>query len=187
MQQLLYYDRYFFTLINWKWQNNLFDTILPILRSSICWLPLYLFLLVFALCNFKRNIFWWVCFAAGTAILTDFISSELIKENFFRTRPFNDPFLIGKSRMLLGYSPSSSSFTSSHATNHFGLATFFYFTLSPYFGKWSLVFFLWAIIICYAQVYVGVHYPLDVIVGGVIGCIFGYLTSRSFNKQFSLA
>ena len=187
MQQLLDYDRYFFTLINWKWQNNLFDTLLPLLRSSIFWLPLYLFMLVFALCNFKKDTFWWICFACGTAILTDFISSELIKENFYRTRPFNDPLLATTSRMLLGYSPSSSSFTSSHATNHFGLATFLYCTISRSFGKWPLVFYLWAIIISYAQIYVGVHYPLDVIAGGMIGCIFGYLTSRSFNKQYSLA
>jgi membrane-associated phospholipid phosphatase len=186
MQQLANFDRYFFTLINWKGQNALFDTVLPLLRSSIFWIPLYLFMLVFALCNFKRNIFIWICFAAGTAILTDFISSELIKENFFRVRPFNDPLLSSSSRMLLGYRPSSSSFTSSHATNHFGLAMFFYNTLSHQYGRWPLVFFLWALIISYAQVYVGVHYPLDVIAGGIIGCIFGYLTSRSFNKQYSL-
>ena len=187
MQQLLDLDRYFFTLINWRWQNNLFDEVLPLLRNSIFWLPLYLFLLVFALCNFQKNIFWWIVFACGTAILTDFISSELIKENFYRIRPFNDTSISSTSRMLLGYRPSSSSFTSSHATNHFGLATFLYITLSRYFGKWRLVFFLWAIMISYAQVYVGVHYPFDVFAGAILGCFVGYLTSKSFNKQYSLA
>jgi undecaprenyl-diphosphatase len=115
------------------------------------------------------------------------ISSDLIKENFFRIRPSNDPELISSARVLLSYRPQSSSFTSSHAFNHFALAAYFYFTLHKDLGKWTGLFFFWAFIIIYAQVYVGVHFPLDVITGGLIGFLFGYLSSRSFNKTYGLA
>ena len=89
-------------------------------------------------------------------------------------------------RFLLSYRPQSSSFTSSHAANHFGLATFFYFTLRNYIHHWTWAFFAWAFIIIYAQVYVGVHYPVDVIAGGLVGLLFGYLSAKSFNKNYSL-
>jgi len=126
----------------------------------------------------------WLLFFGCLPILTDFISSDIIKENFFRLRPCNDPLMADKIRFLLSYKPQSSSFTSSHATNHFALAAFFYFTLKKYFKNWSILFFIWAFMICYAQVYVGVHYPFDVIVGGMIGFFMGFLIAAFFNKKF---
>ena len=90
-------------------------------------------------------------------------------------------------RFLLNYRPQSSSFTSSHAANHFGLAVFFYCSLSKQVGKWAWLFIVWATAICYAQVYVGVHYPLDVVCGGVIGIVFGYLSAKTFNTYYGLS
>ncbi|MEQ1554224.1 MAG: phosphatase PAP2 family protein, partial [Ferruginibacter sp.] len=107
-------------------------------------------------------------------------------ENIFRLRPCNDHTLRDTFTLLIGYRPQSSSFTSSHATNHFAMAAFFFYTLKQYFGKFSVLFFIWAALICFAQVYVGVHFPLDVICGGIIGFIFGYLCATSFNKRYFL-
>ena len=186
MHPLLEYDRQLFTVINSKWTNGLFDATLPYIRNQYFWGPLYLFLAVLVLYNFKKNAGWWLLFFIGTAVLTDFISSDLIKPNFFRLRPCNDPSMAEHLRFLVSYRPKSSSFTSSHATNHFGLAAFFYYTLRDHIGKWGLLFFAWAGIIIYAQMYVGVHYPLDVVCGGLIGFLFGYLSAKSFNKNYSL-
>ncbi|MDB5202435.1 MAG: phosphoesterase PA-phosphatase related protein [Ferruginibacter sp.] len=186
MHKLIELDRHLFSLINSHWNNSFFDAILPLVRNSIFSLPLYLFLLVFAIINFKSKAFWWIVFAAGTAILGDFISSDLIKNNIIRLRPCNDPSLADSMRFLVSYRPQSSSFTSSHATNHFALAAFFFYTLENYVGKWAQLFFLWAFVIIYAQVYVGVHFPLDVICGGLIGFVLGYLSARSFNKHYGL-
>jgi undecaprenyl-diphosphatase len=86
----------------------------------------------------------------------------------------------------VGYRPQSSSFTSSHAANHFGMAIFLYLTLKNDFGKWPLLFFLWAFSISFAQVYVGVHYPLDVTCGALIGILIGYLCGKSFNRNYGL-
>jgi undecaprenyl-diphosphatase len=67
------------------------------------------------------------------------------------------------------------------------LATFFFTTLKPWIGNKAWLFYCWAGIIIYAQVYVGVHYPLDVISGGILGTFIGGLTSLAFNKQYKLA
>lgn len=186
MDKILQLDKHFFYLINGRWHNGVFDAIMPFIRNSNSWMPLYLFLLLFALTNFKKNGWVWIFFAAGTVILSNFISADIIKETIFRLRPCNDPELAGTVRVLVTYRPQSSSFVSSHAANHFAMAAFFYFTMKGFIGKWALLFFAWALLICFAQVYVGVHFPVDVISGGLIGFVFGYLSARSFNKNYEL-
>lgn len=186
MQALLDWDQSFFRLINTRWTNDFFDFLMPWLRNSEAWVPLYFFLILFAVINYKKTGWWWVAFAAATAIVSDFVSSDLIKQNIIRLRPCNEPAIADWVRVLVGSRPQSSSFTSSHAANHFAMAMFFYISLKDQLGKWPLLFFLWAFSICYAQVYVGVHYPLDVACGGIIGILIGYLSGRSFNKNFGL-
>jgi membrane-associated phospholipid phosphatase len=186
MQKIIQLDRNLFEFVNDHLHNNFLDFFMSLMRNSSTWYPLYIFMLAFVLLNFKKDIWWWVVFAITTVYLSNYISSNLIKENIFRLRPCNDPTLNYKINFLIGYRPQSSSFTSSHACNHFAMATFFYFTLKKYIGKITWLFLLWAAIICFAQVYVGVHFPLDVVSGGIIGYLFGYLSATSFNKRYSL-
>jgi membrane-associated phospholipid phosphatase len=186
MQQLYTYDRQLFKQINYYWHNSFFDWLMPWLRNSTMWVPLYLFLLLFAAVNYKKTGWWWIIFALCTAILTDFVSSTIIKQNIIRIRPCNDPAIADWVRVLVGYRPQSSSFTSSHAANHFGIAMFLFITLKDKVGKWPFLFFLWAFSISFAQVYVGVHYPLDVTCGALIGILIGYLCGKSFNRNFGL-
>ena len=186
MQQLLTYDRQLFRIINWDWSNSFFDGLMPWLRTSNVWLPLYLFLFLFGVINYKKTGWWWAIFAACTVILTDFVSSKIIKELIIRTRPCNDLSLADHIHVLVGYRPKSSSFVSSHAANHFGMAMFFYTTLRKNFGNWPLLFFFWAFSIAFAQVYVGVHFPIDVICGALIGILIGYLSGKSFNRTYGL-
>jgi undecaprenyl-diphosphatase len=68
---------------------------------------------------------------------------------------------------------SGYSFTSSHATNHFCIAAFLVSVFGTYMRKWKYVWWAWASLISIAQVYVGVHYPLDIIGGGLLGTIIG--------------
>ena len=186
MKQLLSYDQQLFKIINNQWSNSFFDWLLPWLRNSNMWIPLYLFLVLLITINFRKTGWWWVIFAAGTVILTDFVSSSIIKHNIIRLRPCNEPDIVSWVNVLVGYRPQSSSFTSSHATNHFGIAMFLFLTLRTRFKKWPVIFFFWAFSISYAQVYVGVHYPIDIICGGLIGILIGYLSGKSFNKTYGL-
>lgn len=178
-------DRRLFFVINSRWSNNFLDGVLPFLRESSIWLPLYLFLLVFVTLNFGKRGWLLALFAVCNGALTDLVSSRLIKEHIMRLRPCRDPDL-AQLRFLVNYCPQSSSFTSSHAANHFSAAVFLVMTLQPYTSKWIRLLFLWAAVISYAQVYVGVHYPLDVVCGGLIGSLVGYLVARLFNAYVGL-
>jgi undecaprenyl-diphosphatase len=185
-EKILQLDRDLFFIINSKWSNSFFDLVLPYTRNAYTWIPFYLFLLIFIPLKHKKKGWFWILLAVATAASTDLVSSRLIKENIFRLRPCGDLSLAGHIRFLLHYCPQSSSFTSSHAANHFGFATFFYFSLKSYYSRWVWLIFFWAFIICYAQIYVGVHYPLDIIGGAIAGSMIGYIFSRVFNKYMRL-
>lgn len=186
MQSLFQLDRDLLKLINHNWSNAFFDWLMPTMRNSNAWVPLYLFLILFTVINFRKTGWWWVAYAGCTAIITNFISSGLIKNNIFRLRPCHQEEFASWLNVLVAYKPQSSSFTSSHAANHFGIAMFLFITLKPKFGNWPALFFLWAGLICYAQAYVGVHYPIDLAAGALIGIISGYLTGKLFNKRYGL-
>lgn len=109
-----------------------------------------------------------------------------MKYFFNRVRPCNEPSLADRIHILVNYVPQSPSFTSSHAVNHFALATFFFQTLKPYFGNWAYLLFLWAGTVAYGQVYVGVHYPGDILGGALVGGLIGWFTSLIFNKKIGM-
>ena len=181
-----HWDTYLFLKINTGWTNSFLDSIYPWWREANTWTPLYLFLGLFAMLNFKKQGWLWVLFLIITVTLTDQISSTLIKSWIQRPRPCRDEFLMSHVRLLLNNCSGGYSFTSSHATNHFGLAMFVFITSQYILKKWRYVFLLWAATICYGQVYVGVHYPLDVLCGAMMGSLIGYLTAQFFIKKFGL-
>lgn len=189
-QQLDAWDKKLFTLLNSKWTNSFFDIVLPYFRDSVFWAPLYLFVLVFIALNYGKKGWWWSVAFVCTIAIADLVSSRIFKTSFERLRPCQDPFFFDQVRLLLKHCSGSFSFTSSHAANHFGMATFASITLYPTFKRYIYFTYLWAFFIAYAQVYVGVHYPLDVLGGAVIGVFAGVFTASVFNKQlgsFTLA
>lgn len=185
LQKLLHADYTMMTTINRDWQLPFFDTIALFIRESTFWVPLYVFLLLLMTMNFGRTGFWWVAALLGLVALTDLISSHVIKEILYRPRPCRDEVMAHEIRFLAKTCGMNGSFTSSHATNHFAIAMFIYQTLKQKTG-WVALAFLWAAAISYAQVYVGVHYPFDVLGGALLGAIFGYIAARLFNHQTGL-
>lgn len=186
LQEILKWDRECFKVLNNQWTNSFFDFLFPYIRNAYLWSPLYLFLLLFVLINYKRSGWFWILFALLAVASSDLISSWGIKAWIYRARPCNDESMVGYVRLLASYCGKNSSFTSSHAANHFTLAMFIVSTLRKYTGAWVKFFFLWAFIVCYAQVYVGVHYPLDVTSGGILGMLIGFVWARFFNRNFQL-
>jgi undecaprenyl-diphosphatase len=186
-EQLKAWDQWLFVKLNSQWTNSFFDGTMPFMREAAFWAPLYLFLLLFVTINFRRKGWWWALLFICTVSLTDIISSRVFKNGFERLRPCSDPQFMMHVRLLVNHCSGGYSFTSSHAANHFGMAVFFYLTLRRVIGKWALAGFPWAFLICYAQVYVGVHYPLDIAGGMIIGICFGLITGVIFNKRFGFA
>jgi membrane-associated phospholipid phosphatase len=181
--QLQNFDYDLFNKINHEWTNSFFDVVMPFLRESIVWVPLYLFLIIFGYINFGKNGLFWILGAIITVIISNYISSDIFKVWIDRPRPCRDSMLEPGARLLINRCPSSGSFTSSHATNHFAVAVYMYATLK-HIAKWAIWFFAWALCICYAQVYVGVHFPIDIIGGIFLGAMVGYTMSLVFNHKF---
>lgn len=186
-QKLEHWDQWLFIQINSAGSNPVFDSIMPFLRNSQHWMPLYLFVFVFAIVNFRGKGLWWCLFFIVTAALTDMTGTYIFKHNIQRLRPCSDPDFYFRVRLVVKYCSGGFSFISNHAANHFGLAAFFFLTMRPVLKTWAIAGFIWAFLIIYAQVYVGVHYPLDVLAGALIGLIFGTITGRLFNKRFGFA
>jgi membrane-associated phospholipid phosphatase len=178
---LLNLDYHLFVLINSHWSNSFFDFICPLLRNKYTWLPLYVFLFSFLIINFKRKGWLILIFLILTVACADQISSHVLKPAVKRIRPCNQEILAGKVRMLVGCS-NSYSFPSSHASNHFAAAIF----LIVLFAKRRMWFIsllvLWAGAISYSQVYVGLHFPIDILAGAIIGCLMGWAGGNFFLK-----
>lgn len=187
MDKLLAWDKMIFRAINTGLSNPFFDAVMPFMRNPYFWGSVYVFLLALVLLNFKtKTALWWVATYAAMAALCDIVSSSILKKALYRLRPGNDPELEGKMNYLLGYKSMTSSFPSSHAFAHFAMAVFIFLTLRKFTGRGIYIVFLWAALICFAQVYVGVHYPLDVTASALMGALTGYGFATVFNRFVGL-
>src|SRR5690348_18247204 len=101
------WDQWLFLKINNEWANKFLDNVYPWYRDSNTWIPLYLFLFLFAVLNFGWRIWPWILFFIITITLTDQISSTFIKSWINRTRPCHDEALVDHLRLLLNYCPRS--------------------------------------------------------------------------------
>lgn len=183
IDRIIGWDQQLAVTINNDWASPALDFICQHIRETYFWIPLYLFFIVFTLLNFGKRGWIWVIAAVVTLSLTDQVSSNLIKNYFMRLRPCRDPAIADQLRFFIAYCPGSSSFTSSHACNHFGFAAFVFFTAGQWLKPWSYLLFVFAAFVSFAQVYVGVHYPIDILCGGIVGFGIGYGMSIIFNKN----
>ncbi len=177
LESLLALDENLFIWVNTHLSNAFFDMILVPIRHKLFWVPLYLFLISFVIHNYLRKS--WLVFLGIiiTITLSDTFSSKVIKKSVKRIRPCHVLKLKAVERV---HCSNGFSFTSSHATNHFAIATFFFLLLG--FAKWKYLLLLWAAVISFAQVYVGVHYPIDVFCGGLLGIAIGMTSYQLLNK-----
>lgn len=173
LEEILKLDHQLFETINSGLSNVIFDWLMPILRNKYTWIPLYLAIIIYAIKTYKRNGIYLILALALTVGIADFGSASILKPYFNRLRPCNEPSFKEQviSRVPCG---SGKSFPSTHASDHFAIAFF----LIPFFHKkwkyFSAIAIFWALSICFAQVYVGVHFPVDVSVGALIGGLIGF-------------
>lgn len=175
-------DQALFELINGHWTSPFLNSFMPWMRTSEHWFAFYVVLLGYLFYQWGWKAWKWLLTVAITIGLTDQVSSFIFKPFIHRLRPCADSAMLTHVKLLIPACPSSFSFTSSHAANHFSLAMFIFMSLQPLFKKYTYLFFVWAGIISYAQIYVGVHYPLDVLAGTLIGLLMGYAGAIVYSK-----
>jgi undecaprenyl-diphosphatase len=163
-------DRQLFLFIN-SLNSPFFDHVMYAVSGRLIWIPLYLCILVFLGIKFERKFFVILIFIILAATLAD-QTSVIIKNLTQRLRPCHEPTLTGLVHMVNGECGGMYSFVSSHASNSFNVAL-----LSLMFIKkrwYSIGIIFWALAIGYSRIYLGVHYPGDVICGSVLGATIGW-------------
>lgn len=181
MADIQQFDVELFVRIHRGLSNGFFDWLMPMLRNRYFWSPLYLFIVVFCIRNYRKQGYYMIAMILATFGIGDFIASKLIKPFIGRIRPCND---INLADEIIRRVPCGSgfSFPSSHATNHFAIAVFL---ICLFYKDWKPILPLglfWAFIISFAQVYVGVHYPIDTMFGASLGTCIGFFTYFLYTK-----
>jgi undecaprenyl-diphosphatase len=177
MDKLIQLDHTLLFYINNLWSNSFFDALFPgitdlhkTLIFNLVMYPLFIGLFYW---KYKKQgflIFFGLILCLG---FSDIFGNYAIKKNVQRPRPADTPGV-----EVIVRSPSGGfSFTSNHATNMFALATY---TTRFIPGMWPT--YIFAALIAYSRVYNGAHFPLDVIVGGILGTLWGFLFSALLKK-----
>lgn len=174
MATLISLDQELFLLINGA-HTSFLDSVMYWFSDKWIWAPAYAILLFLIVREFRNRTWMVLLGVVFLIVLTDQLSVILFKDVFMRLRPCHEPALEGMVRTLYGHCGGKYGFISSHAANTFGLAVFSGLMLRPSF-KWLLpVMLSWAILVSYSRIYLGVHYPGDIVAGAAVGGLIGFL------------
>ncbi|MDQ2180568.1 phosphatase PAP2 family protein [Marinifilum sp. D714] len=171
MDTLIQLDKELFLWFN-SHNTPFWDVVMMFFTRKEFWIPLYL-LLLYQIYKVKgKEAIYWILGAFLLVFLCDQISTQLFKNVFERFRPSHDPSLEGMVNLVSGYKGGRYGFVSSHATNSFGFALF---TSLLFRNKlYTFFIFTWSLLVVYTRIYLGVHFPGDIIGGMVLGLLLGY-------------
>jgi len=173
-------DRDLLTTINFDGPTG-YDFFWAMYTDKWTWIP---FVLVIVYCllrpgNWKHRLLIVGC-TALLFLLSDFVVSSFIKNVVCRPRPSHDPAVMDLLSYVNGYRGGAYGFPSNHASNGFAAATFLALLLR---NRWvTLSAFLWAIGSCYSRMYMGVHYPTDILCGAMLGIVFAIIIFFLYKK-----
>lgn len=178
LNTLLNIDRYMLLSLNGS--DSLFwDGCMLVYTSMGVWIPLAIMLLYVLLKNNNiKDFFLLIVLIAVVATLTDTISSGICKPFFERWRPTNDPMLMYAVDVVNETRGGRYGFTSSHAANSFGIAMFVSLLIRN--RALSVSLMIWASMNAFTRIYLGVHYPGDILAGTLIGIVVGGLVYRLY-------
>lgn len=179
METLIQLDQELLLHLN-SFTSPLFDNFFWVVTSKSIWFPMYAFILYVIFRNQGVKGIITVFALALMVLLCDQISTNIFKEGFERFRPSHEPSIQGLVDLINGKRGGKYGFVSSHATNSFGLAVF---SLLLFRYRWYTLFILfWAALNSYSRIYMGVHYPGDILGGLILGSLIGWFVYWLYKK-----
>ncbi len=161
--------------------SNFWDGIMVGYSEKITWIPLYLSFLYLIFKKWKHQGWWIVIALVLCVVMADQIASGILKNTVQRLRPSHDPTMEGLVELVNNYRSGRYGFVSSHAANSFGLALL---TALIFRNKiFTYGIFIWAAVNAYSRIYLGVHYPGDIL-GGIIVGVFSALVMYWLLRKF---
>ena len=185
IDQLIEWDREIFLFLNGQ-HSEATDLFMYALTNTWAWIPLYILLLYWIWKYYGSNSWIFLLGIAVTVLIADRVTSGLMKPWFLRLRPSHEPALERLVHTVSGYKGGKYGFASSHAANTMGVALFMFLLLKQ---KVRLIWliFTWAVFIAYTRIYLGVHYPGDLIAGWIVGGAAGLgchaLARRMYDRK----
>jgi len=175
LQFLIHIDQQIFLFLNGM-HNPFFDTVMFWATMSLVWLPVYLLFLWLVIREYKWQTLIILAFTAFMILFSDQLCN-IVKETVHRFRPSNDPALTAV-HIVNGYRGGTYGFYSAHASNNFAIAVFLILLIGQRFKYIIIPLLVYAFLISYTRIYLGLHYPGDTVSGAIAGTVIGYCLGK---------
>lgn len=183
LEKLEQLDKDLFLYLN-DMHSPFWDAVMVFMSEKLVWIPFYLGLIIYLVWRYRRASILMLLMCVVAIGLSDFIASGIFKPYFMRLRPCHDPTLSEFINIVEGCG-GRFGFMSSHAANTFALAVFFNLILSDRYFIFKVVLVAWAVVVTYSRIYLGVHFPGDVLAGALLGSFMAYLASLGFQILYN--
>jgi undecaprenyl-diphosphatase len=152
------------------------------LSDKLIWIPFYAFIIYILIRQYRKKTAFILVAVTFLITICDQTASGFLKPFFKRLRPSHEESLKNVIHLSEAGPGGKYGFISSHATNVFGLAVFLTLLLPAKYNNLKIVLLVWAFLVSYSRIYNGVHYPLDIISGILLGIIYGFLVKYLYTK-----